>query len=403
MKIGIVGAGVAGLTAGYYLSQKGHQVVVFEKENFVGGLAAGFKKEGWDWRPENFFHHFFTSDDVFKNLISELGLSDKLFFGRPKSSIYYDGQISQFDSPLSVLKFPRLSFSQKFRTGLVTSYLKTTNDWQSLEKTTAQEWLKKFYGRRTYEVLWEPLLESKFGDYAGQISMAWFWARIKKRSTKLGYIEGGFQVLIDALVDKIKTNSGEIILNHKVVDDHKPDYGNRSFDRVISTVPIKSEKFKMIGALNLILVLKEKFLTDGTYWLNINDPNFPFVAVVDHTNLVSPKHYGGSHVLYIGGYYPQNHRYFKMRKEEIFAEFLPHLKKINSSHTLNPIPYTLSTSLFAQPVIPVNYSKTIPSMETSDPKIFRANMQMVYPWDRGVNYAIELGQKVADEVVKDLQ
>jgi len=430
MKIAVVGAGITGLTAAYRLSQKGHQVVVFEKENYVGGLAAGFRpsskgrpasgQEDESWYLENYFHHFFTSDEALANLATELGLADKLFFCRPKSSIYYDGRINQFDSPLSVLKFPHLSPAQRVWTGLVTAGLKLTDDWKKFERITAQEWLLRFYGRKAYEVLWRPLLKAKFDEYASGVSMAWFWARIKKRSAKLGYVEGGFQVLIDKLVEKIKANGGEIRLGCEVTDfDHfrpKDDQplaeNNRTqFDRTIFTTPIKSEKLRWIGALNLILVLKEQFLTDGTYWLNINDESFPFVAVVEHTNFVSLKHYGGNHILYVGGYYPQDHRYFKVGGEDLLQEFLPYLERINSSFSKFPISidsknrrlrtFRISKSLYAQPIIPTNYSKIIPSFKTSNPKVFRANMQMVYPWDRGVNYAIELGEKVADEVSKE--
>jgi len=419
MRIAVVGAGVTGLTAAYRLSEKGHRVVVFEKEDYVGGLAAGFTRpsqdalgrvilrsfseggsttDGWEWSLENYFHHFFTSDRALQNLAGELGLADKLFFKRPKSSIYYNGKITQFDSPISVLTFPHLPFSQRLRTGLVTAYLKATDDWGSFEKITAAEWLKKFYGQRAYQILWQPLLKAKFGDYASGVSMAWFWARIKKRSAKLGYIEGGFQVLIEALVDRMKANGGEINLNHEVAESLN------GFDRVISTALIKLEKFRWVGALNLILFLKEPFLTDGTYWLNINDPDFPFVAVVEHTNFIDKKHYGGGHILYLGGYYPQDHRYFQMSKEEILADFLPYLKQINPTLSKFSIfNFQFTKSLYAQPVIPVNYSKMIPSMKMDNPRFFRANMQMVYPWDRGLNYAIELGQKVAGEVVKNLQ
>ena len=401
MRIAIIGAGITGLTAGYRLSQKGHQVTIFEKEDYVGGLVGGFRPSAESWSLENYFHHFFISDHVLQNLAAELGLSDKLFFRRPKSSVFFNGKISQLDSPLSVLKFPHLPLPDKLRTGLVTAYLKTTNDWKGFEKITAVEWLKKFYGQKAFEVLWQPLLKAKFGDEADKVSMVWFWARIKKRSTKLGYIRGGFQVLIDKLVEKIKEADGEIVLNHEVANHHNLVYGNQKFDRVILTTPIKSEKFTMIGALNLILILKEPFLTDGAYWLNINEPDFPFVAVVEHTNFVDKKHYSGNNILYIGGYYPQEHEYFKMSKEDIFAEFLLHLQKINPTFDqLQVTSYKLQVNLFAQPVIPINYSKIIPSFKTSNPSVLRANMQMVYPWDRGVNYAIELGEKVADESIR---
>ncbi|PJE69231.1 oxidoreductase, partial [Candidatus Shapirobacteria bacterium CG10_big_fil_rev_8_21_14_0_10_38_14] len=185
MRIAIIGTGITGLTAAFKLSQKGHQITIFEKENYLGGLAAGFKKKDWSWHLEYFFHHLFTSDKAAKKLITELDLSKKLFFQRPKTSIYFRGKIAPFDSLCSLLNFPFLSFPQKIRTGLTTAYLRLTNNWQKLEKTTASQWLSKFYGQKVYQILWEPLLTGKFGEQKNQISMAWFWARIKKRSSRL--------------------------------------------------------------------------------------------------------------------------------------------------------------------------------------------------------------------------
>lgn len=398
MRVAIIGAGFTGLTAGYYLSKKGHQVTIFEKEKFAGGLAAGFKEKNWEWNLEYFFHHLFVSDQSAKNLISEIGLSEKLFYTRPKTSIFYKGKISQFDSPLSLISFPFLSFPNRLRTGIITGYLKLTSDWKSFENISAFDWLKKYYGKKTFEILWKPLLLAKFGDQASEISMSWFWARIKKRSQKLGYFEGGFQVLIDKLVEKIKENGGEIILEKEV----KNLKDLKDFDKIIITTP--AEKFldirlpKMLGAINLILILKEKFLTDNTYWLNINELGFPFVAVVEHTNFIDKKYYGGNQILYAGGYYPQNHPYFKMTKEQIFKKFLPYLQKINTNSQLLITNYYLFRNQSAQPVIPMNYSRIIPSHQTPIPNVFLANMQQIFPWDRGINYAIELGEKIANEI-----
>ncbi len=400
MRIAIIGTGITGLTAAFKLSQKGHQITIFEKENYLGGLAAGFKKKDWSWHLEYFFHHLFTSDKAAKKLITELDLSKKLFFQRPKTSIYFRGKIAPFDSLCSLLNFPFLSFPQKIRTGLTTAYLRLTNNWQKLEKTTASQWLSKFYGQKVYQILWEPLLTGKFGEQKNQISMAWFWARIKKRSSRLGYLEGGFQILIDKLVKEIKRNQGKIILNHEI--KKLKDLG-KNFDKIIITTP--TEKFfktklpKMFGAISLILELKEKFFADGTYWLNINNANFPFVAVVEHTNFTNPKHYANHHLLYVGGYYPQSHRYFKMNKKQILKEFLPYLQKINPN--LSPITYRLSRNLYAQPIVSVNYSQLIPPFKTPISNVYLANMQMVYPWDRGINYAIEIGEKIADEIAKN--
>jgi protoporphyrinogen oxidase len=404
MKIAIIGGGISGLTAGYRLSQKNHQVFIFEKDSQLGGLASGFKKENWRWPLENFFHHLFTSDEAAKNLISELNLSSRLFYLRPKTSIFYKGKISQFDSPFNLLFFPHLNFLEKIRTGLVTFYLKANNNWQSLEKIFAWDWLSSAYGQQAFQILWQPLLEGKFGLYAKKISAAWFWARIKKRSTKLGYLKGGFQVLTETLVKKIKENGGEIFLNHEIKNLKEL----KDFDKIIITTP--AEKFfpkkfpPMLGAISLILVLKQQFLTDGTYWLNINELGFPFVAVVEHTNFVDPKYYGGNHILYVGGYYPQNHRYFKMTTKQIFEEFRPYLLKINPifNFQFSILNFKLSVSEHAQPIVPVNYSKLLLKIKKSLPKnIFLANMQTIYPWDRGVNYAIDQAEKIAQEIIEN--
>jgi len=400
MKIAIIGAGITGLTAGYRLSQKGHRVAIFEKEKFSGGLVAGFKKRNWDWHLELFFHHLFTSDVHAKNLIKELGLEKKFIYLRPKTSIFKKGKISQFDSPLSVLKFPLLSFPERLRTGLITLFLKTYPDWRNFEKIKASLWLEKYYGRKAYRILWQPLLQSKFGEKAEEISMAWFWARIKKRSAQLGYLEGGFQLLIDKLEERIKNKGGRIYLYQEIknLDEIK------NFDKIIVTVPAPQffpeiKLPKMLGAINLILELKEKFLEEDIYWLNINEEDFPFVAVVEHTNFIDKKHYGHHHLVYIGGYYPQNHPYFKKSAKKLLQIFKPYLQKINPYFNLSSvISLQSSVASHAQPVIPTNYSRIIPPHQTSLKNVFLANMQQVYPWDRGINYTIELGNKIANEI-----
>lgn len=419
MKIAIIGGGLTGLTAGYYLSKEGHQITIFEKSELLGGLTGSFKKRGWSWPIEFYFHHIFSGDKEILNLAKKLGIKDKVFFLKPKTSIFYRGRIFQFDSPLSVLKTPFLSFPGKIRTGLVTFYLKYLAGWQNMEKDYAFVWLEKYFGKKPYKILWEPLLKSKFGLYYKKISMGWFWARIKKRSSSLGYFEGGFQTLIDTLIKKIKSQNGKILTNFEVKNLNDV-YHFDKFDKIIFTTPLpiflkitkkylpkeyfkKLNNLKMVGALNLVLILKEKFLKDNTYWLNINEPNFPFVAVVEHTNFIDPKHYGGNRVLYVGGYYPQNHPYFKTNKEKIFKEFLPYLKKINPAYNfeLCTLNFELFANPYAQPIIPTNYSNLVPSVKTPLKNVYLATMHHIYPWDRGTNYAVELGKRVAYDIFKE--
>jgi protoporphyrinogen oxidase len=412
MRIAIVGAGFTGLTAAFRLSQKGHQVFIFEKEKKAGGLAGGFKELGWAWSLDSFYRHLFTNDLTAQKLLREVGL--EIIWSKPKSSVLKDGKIYRFDSPASILSFPHFSLVDKIRTGLVSLYLKLIFRWQPFEKVTASWWLEKFYGHQVYQVIWRPLLKGKFGSFTDKIPMTWFWARIKKRTPCLGYPQGGFQILADQLVAKIKKNGGQFFFQKEIKSFAELE---DKFDRIIFTTPIsifgkimkgklpqdyqkKLTHFKMMGALNLTLNLEEKFLKDGTYWLNVNQTGFPFVAVVDHSNFVDPKFYGENYFLYVGGYYPFDHPFFEMNKEDLLKKFLPFLKKINPEFNQSWIKKSyLSKNLYSQPLFTLNYAKTILPLKTPVKNVFLTTMQQIYPWDRGVNYAVEMGEKIADEIL----
>ena len=418
MKVAIVGGGITGLTTAYELVKKSHQVTVFEKEKYLGGLAAGFREKNWQWSLERFYHHLFPSDYHAQNLISELGLQNRLRYYQPKTSIFRSNRISAFDSPLALMTFPHLSWPEKIRAGLVTAYLKASKAL-AFEQITAEKWLRKYYGQTAYQTLWQPLLQSKFGSFSDEIAMSWFGARIKKRSRQLGYLHGGFQVLINRLAEEIKSRGGKIMTNTKINNLNKHLRGGRmdssevnKFNKVIITTPTPEflriapllpvgyrkqlQSLKFIGALNLVLVLKEKFLTDNTYWLNINEPNFPFVAVVEHTNFINRRYYDNAHLLYVGGYYPQNHPFFRLNEKQIFQKFLPYLQKINPK--LNSRRYMLYANKNAQPIIPINYSQIMPAIKTPVKNLYLANQSLIYPWDRGVNYAIEVGKMAAGKI-----
>jgi len=412
MKIAIAGGGFTGLSAALFLSEK-HEVTLYEATHDLGGLASAVKLSDKDWYVEKHYHHWFTNDYTALNLIKKLGLADHLLFPKTLTSIFYKNNSYPFNSPLQILAFSPLSIIDRLRVGLISLYLKILpmNMGQSLEKYRACDWIAKYFGKKVYEIVWKPLLIGKFGKYAKEVNMAWFWARIKKRTMVLGYLEGGYHTLINAMEGQIKKNGGKILLS---IPFNPRD--TSKFDKVIITTPspifikmypqLPADYKKQLNsiphlhALNLLLITKEKILKDE-YWLNINDRSFPFIAVIQQTNLVDSKYYGGKHLTWIGNYLPEGHPYLKMTKEELFRLYLPYLKKINPNFDLQLTTHNsqLFFGPFAQPVFPVNYSRIKPDFKTPIPNVYLANMDMVYPWDRGTNYAIELGQKVA-EIVK---
>ena len=409
MKIAIIGAGFTGLAAGLKLSRFHHQIIIFEKNNSLGGLAETFQLPSWQWAVEKHYHHWFTNDKFALNLIKELGLADNLVFSKTETSLFLHDRIYPFNTPGDVLNFTPLTFAERLLTGFITAYLKflPVNQAIKLEKTTAWEWLKKHYGEKTFQTIWQPLLVGKFGKFARQVNMAWFWARIKKRTRLLGYLKGGYGPLLRAIQKEIEKNGGEIRLN----SSYAPTLLNK-FDKIIFTTPsavfadmfkfpreysLKLKSIPHLYALNLLLITKEKILP-STYWLNINTPGFPFIGVIQHTNLMNPKFYGGNHLAWVANYLPYDHPYLQMSKEEVFNIYLPYLQKINPyfNLTLNALRLELFTGPFAQPVFKTNYSRQKPDFITPVKNVYLANMDMVYPWDRGTNYAIELGVKIAN-------
>ncbi len=163
----------------------------------------------------------------------------------------------------------------------------------------------------------------------------------------------------------------------------------------------QTRELRSVGALTLILALSRP-MTDGFYWINLPRGQFPFLAFVEHTNYQSPEHYGGDYLVYLGDYPAPDHPHSVMSKEELLDEFLPHLTKFNTEFEPSWVRDSwLFREPYAQPVPPVNYSQQIPAIRTPVPGLYWASMNHVYPWDRGSNYAVEMGQKLARMVLED--
>ncbi len=432
LKIGIVGAGVTGLSAAYDLLKRGHEVTLFEAADHTGGLAAGFKDETWEWPLEKFYHHLFTSDDAIIGLVGELGIGDKLFFPRPITSVVYEGNIVPFDSPLAWIRFPGFNLLDVARFGLVSAYLRFTSPWRSLEKFTADNWLRRWYGDKIYELTWRPLLIGKFGPYFTRANMAWMWARLKVRSPRLGYFRGGFQMFVDTLTENVRQLGGQIYLNSPV-ESIEPVAGGAIrlrisgepalFDRgLVTTSPGLLSRMaytlppryvgqlaglKSMGAVVLTLALRRQLMPE-TYWLNIpaNSPEksqskFPFLALVEHTNYIDRAHYGDDHIIYCGDYVLPDHAYFTMSKDDLESLFVQSLHHVNKEFRPEWVRKSwLFRARYAQPVPEVNHSQNIPDLRTPIPNLYFASMSQVYPWDRGTNFAVKIGREVATLIQK---
>jgi protoporphyrinogen oxidase len=398
-------------------------VTIFESSQQAGGLASGFKQAHWEWSVEKYYHHWFASDRHMLGLIDELGWSQNVIFRRPYTVVYYQGKFYPFDSIIKGITFPGLGWGiNKIRFGLVGLYLRMTNNWRPLEEVTVEAWMRRRAGDRVYELIWEPLLVGKFGErYSKQVNMAWMWARLKARTTRLGTFKGGFQAFADRFAERLRGMGVEIRLEARVKRIKREgtglvvqsEAGTEKFDKVlVTTSPQLMSKLcgdlpesylkgllelKSMGAVVMVMSLDRRLTGQGYYWFSLPKmAGYPFLALVEHTNYVSPEHFGGDHIVYAGDYLEAGHEYFSLSDEALLARFTPAFKKFNPGFKRDWVKklWVFKTA-YAQPVPLVNHSKNIPPIETQVEGLYFASMSQVYPWDRGTNYAVEIGRKAA--------
>lgn len=423
MHIGVIGAGILGLTAALRFVQAGARVTVIEREERVGGLVASFEIGGS--HLERFYHHLFRSDVDVQQLIAEVGLGDQLVWPRPDTSSLVGGRIYGVDSPTDILRFSPLPFSERVRLGAGLAYLKLESNYHRFEGRTAAEWIKRWMGPEVYRVFWGPLLRAKFGQYAEQVSMPWFWSRAHLRSQRLGYLRGGFYRLYARLAELLEQSGARVLLSTEVRSIRSANgavevdtsAGGERFDALLATTPtrvfmkladdIPSEyrerydRGDYYGAHAVILGLNRQLL-DGVYWLNIHDPDFPFLAAVEHTNYMPPSDYGGLHIVYLGNYLPMSDPLFGRPDAEVLQDFVGALKRINPAFDESWIAEShIFKAPFAQPIVTIDYHRHIPPHDTPLPGVYLANMFQVYPQDRGQNYSVRMANQVAARMLSE--
>ena len=436
MKIGIIGAGAAGLAAALDLSGKNHKVVVYESAPFIGGQASTIPVGG---NPlERGYHHLFTNDAAILELMTDLGIHDKMKWYPSRVGTYTSGKVYKTTTALDLLRLGAIPFFDRIKLGLFALKVGRIKDWRDLEDQTADYWLRERLGGPAYEKVWAPLLKGKFGRFYDQIGMPWFWSKIQTRLASrqgirgrevLGYPDGSFDAVFDRLKSVIESQGGEIhistsVTKVEVVDGvakaliAKPDAGDEireEFDCILSTVPSFSfpdlvelpddykKRLTDVHYLAAVVVILElaRPLT-SYYWMNIADPEIPFLGLIEHTNMLPKEWYGGSNVLYITNYLDRNDPVYSLSKDELLDLYLPHMTKINPEFDRSWIKAVHYNSVSAaQPIIPINYSKSIPDHRTPIKRLYLANTTQIYPEDRGTNYSFKMGREIASTIMND--
>ncbi len=433
MKVGIIGGGAAGLSAGYHLAKRGVEVHLFEREAALGGLAGSFLLDGG--YVEKYYHFICLDDRAYLALLSELGLSHRLRWKLTDMGQYYNGSLYSFGRPYDLLFFPHLSWKDKFRFGVQIMRIKSAHweDWKKIESVPVDRWLQETFGTEVYRVLHEPMIRLKFGKYRENLSAAWMWARIHRvgksrtkvrQREKVGYVEGGSQIIMDALGEEIHKRGGTIRLEASV---EKLLYGGDAaqgitvngkdefFDAVISTVPLPAflrlippaltgeywQKLRRIESIGVMCVfLRVSKNISKFFWININDPRIELAGVIQYTNLNPLPHLNGDHIIYLPQYLPSTAEKFARPNDEIIREYLGYLKLLNPSFSEDQVKQALVfRDKYAQPICETGFTKDIPEIKTPLEGLYLTDSSQLHPDDRTISNSLGLGERAAALVV----
>lgn len=427
----VIGAGFTGLAAAFDLARQGVPVTVLEADAHVGGLAGAFDTKGE--RLDRFYHHWFTSDHEIMRLVDELGLSDDITLRATATGVWYNNSLFRLSTPLDLLRFSALPFLDRLRLGLMIPRARAVKDWRALEGVTAADWLRRLGGERVWKVVWEPLLKGKFGPYAETVSAVWFWNKLKLRGgsrgkageERLAYFKGSFARLAEETARAIRAMGGEVRTRSAVTALRRQGagwvaegpWGVLEGSAVIAT-PAPTLVADMLEAggqadlnglrripylANLCLVLELDRPLGSTYWTNVNDPGFPFVGVIEHTNFEDAASYGGRHIVYLSKYLPETDTLYGMTDRQVMDFSIPHLQRMFPAFRPDWVQeFHVWRARWAQPVVERDYSALIPAKQPL-PGLHLASMAQIYPEDRGTNHAVREGRKVAARVLDALR
>jgi protoporphyrinogen oxidase len=448
MRVAVLGAGMAGLTCAYRLGTLGHSCDVYERWPGLGGQAATFSFG--DGLPlERYYHHLFSSDREIAALYDELGMPGEIEYLPSTTAFFVGGRQWAFTSPGDLLRFRPLRLRTRVRMGAAVLRLQLgPDDPAPYEHVTAHEWIRSHMGDEAWQTIWGPLLRAKFGSRAQDIAMVWLWKKLmlrrqvagrEARVEKLGWPRHSWELLFQTLQGRIEGHGGRVLIDRPVrsVDVHgdggflvtagapqsfrrghdPASYeadGSERYDAVVSTLhndifeavlspalhaalaPGYAERLRSIEyheAVCLVLVLDRRF--SPYYWTNIADP-LAFIGLVEHTNWVDPRHYGGRRILYVANYVEPGSELTRLDADALLAHYLPDLRRVNPAFSPDWVQESWGFhEPHAQPVVDRGYRERIPPIQTGVPGLLLANTTQVYPEDRGTNYAVRIGNEAA--------
>jgi protoporphyrinogen oxidase len=353
--VGIVGGGILGVTAAYRLAEAGVRPVLFERSAELGGLAGAFDLDGH--RVDRFYHVVLPGDDRVLALVDAVGLTDRMRFRPTQVGFYDDGRLFSMSSVRELMTFPLLAAHDRVRLAAFVARCQVTRGHERLDDTALVPWLRRTCGRRMVERLWLPLLDSKFDGRLDDLPATYIWARTRRMSgardstgrETMGWLEGGYERLIEALADRVREMGGALHTGRPVDRIVAGDAGAtgvvidgqlQPFDAVLCTLAppqraallepalagrVTPDGLRYLGVI--CLLLRTERSVSPYHTLNITDRRVPLTTVVETTHVVDPDMVGGS-LAYVTKYVDPGHEDLRRPDDELASEYLRHARTI---------------------------------------------------------------------------
>ena len=333
MTVAIVGGGIMGVTLGYFLTEAGVRVTIYEGSPTLGGLAGPLTlPDGVE--VDRFYHAILSSDDHLLGLCKDLGITERLRFKPTGSAVFAGGSIHPMNGIGDFLRFPPLNLIDRIRLGLTVVAAHRVKDWHDLEHVPVRDWLVKVGGQEVFRRFWGQMLHAKFDGAVGDTPATWMWSRlVRTRSTRrgvrqreeCGHLIGGYRTLLDAMAARIRAKGGEIRLSTPVRRVALDGGRVRGIDVAGDVVPCDAAVVTMqapvaarlvpeapasyleqLRAQRYLGIVCPLFVLDrpltGVWTLNVADAEALVTGVIETTSYIDPSFVGGHHLVYVPKY-----------------------------------------------------------------------------------------------------
>lgn len=428
-RVAVLGGGITGLAAGYYLARAGAEVTLLEASDRLGGLGTYFEYDGLSL--ERHYHVMLPSDQHLLPLLDELGLGEDVYWRDSELAFLQSGSLYPLNSALDLLRFRPVPLLDRVRLGFSALYASHVARPGPLDDVTVEQWLTRCCGRRAFAAFWKPLLEAKFGDAYRDVPALWYWSRFnREKGTEKevkGYIRGGYRRITDTLTSALQNMSARIrteapaehldlgVSGRPTVRWHG---ASEEFDRVISTLPMVQTRQLVAGGrvqswlgsrpdidyqgvINVLVMLKRSAFP--YYWTAVMDPDVVFRGIVESTRCLDLAETGGRHLVYLLNYVHRSSSLFSRSDSDLAAHYLddflrlaPHISRqdILDVHVFR--------APFVEPLYSVGYLHRKPPHEIVPNRVFLANTAQIYPDVTSWNSSVGLARRVTQQVLAGL-